>query len=64
MAFKDFGACFMASLMSYFLKGSKQETTILVATSGDTGGAVASGFFEAEGINVIILYPSGKISEL
>ncbi|NNF22119.1 MAG: threonine synthase [Saprospiraceae bacterium] len=64
MAFKDFGARFMAGLMSYFLKDEDRETTILVATSGDTGGAVASGFYDVEGINVIILYPSGKISPL
>ncbi|NNE25573.1 MAG: threonine synthase [Saprospiraceae bacterium] len=64
MAFKDFGARFMAQLMSYFTKGSDRKTTILVATSGDTGGAVASGFFNAPGIEVIILYPSGKISPL
>lgn len=64
MAFKDFGARFMAELMSYFLKDEKRETTILVATSGDTGGAVASGFYNVPGINVIILYPSGKVSPL
>lgn len=64
MAFKDFGARFMAGLMSYFLRNEDKQTTILVATSGDTGGAVASGFNEAEGINVIILYPSGKVSPL
>lgn len=64
MAFKDFGARFMAELMSHFLKDEKKETTILVATSGDTGGAVASGFYDVPGINVIILYPSGKVSPL
>lgn len=64
MAFKDFGARFMAELMSYFLKNEDRETTILVATSGDTGGAVASGFYKVPGIKVIILYPSGKVSEL
>ena len=64
MAFKDFGARFMAELMSYFLKDEKKQTTILVATSGDTGGAVASGFYNVPGIDVIILYPSGKVSPL
>lgn len=64
MAFKDFGARFMAELMSYFLQNEDRETTILVATSGDTGGAVAAGFYDVPGINVIILYPSGKVSKL
>jgi len=64
MAFKDFGARFMAELMSHFLKDEERVTTILVATSGDTGGAVASGFFNVPGIEVIILYPSGKVSPL
>jgi len=64
MAFKDFGARFMAELMSYFLQNEDRETTILVATSGDTGGAVAAGFYDVPGINVIILYPSGKVSDL
>ena len=62
--FKDFGARFMAELMSYFLKDNENKTTILVATSGDTGGAVASGFHNVKGIEVIILYPSGKVSPL
>ena len=64
MAFKDFGARFMAELMSYFLRDSAKKTTILVATSGDTGGAVAAGFHRVEGIEVIILYPRGKVSPL
>ncbi|MEM9887008.1 MAG: threonine synthase [Bacteroidota bacterium] len=64
LAFKDFGARFMAQLMSYFLKNEDKKLTILVATSGDTGGAVASGFYETEGIEVVILYPSGKVSDL
>lgn len=64
MAFKDFGARFMAKLMAHFLKSESRETTILVATSGDTGGAVAAGFYDVPGINVIILYPSGKVSPL
>ncbi len=65
LAFKDFGARFMAELMSYYVQNSRDgELYILVATSGDTGGAVAQGFLNAKGINVIILYPSKKISEL
>ena len=64
LAFKDFGARFMAELISYFIKDEKNNITILVATSGDTGGAVAAGFYETPGIEVIILYPKGKVSEL
>jgi threonine synthase len=64
LAFKDFGARFMAQIMQYFVRQSKQKLYILVATSGDTGGAVAQGFLGVEGIEVIILYPSKKISEL
>jgi threonine synthase len=64
LAFKDFGARFMAQLMSYFVKQQNNKLTILVATSGDTGGAVANGFYKTEGIEVIILYPSGKVSAL
>jgi threonine synthase len=64
MAFKDFGARFMASLMSYFLSKSEKEIKILVATSGDTGGAVAQGFYKVPGISVTILYPSGKVSDI
>ena len=64
LAFKDFGARFMGRLMGYFLEGSKQEVNILVATSGDTGSAVAHGFLNVEGINVTILYPKGKVSEI
>lgn len=64
LAFKDFGARFMAQLMAYFSKDQEQELTILVATSGDTGGAVASGFYKTAGIKVVILYPSGKVSPL
>ncbi len=62
MAFKDFGARFMAGLMSYFNKQNKRDLNILVATSGDTGGAVAAGFHKTPGINVIILYPKGMVS--
>lgn len=63
LAFKDFGARFMSRLMSYFNKTSS-KLTILVATSGDTGGAVAAGFYNTPNIEVIILYPSGKVSPL
>ncbi|WP_025765158.1 threonine synthase [Dyadobacter tibetensis] len=64
MAFKDFGARFMAALMSHFLARSEKDLKILVATSGDTGGAVAQGFFDVPGISVTILYPSGKVSDI
>jgi threonine synthase len=64
MAFKDFGARFMSQLMSYFNRGKDDMLTILVATSGDTGGAVAAGFYDTPGIEVVILYPSGKVSDL
>jgi len=64
LAFKDFGARFMARLMGHFNQVEKERLVILVATSGDTGGAVASGFFKTPGIEVVILYPSGKVSPL
>jgi threonine synthase len=64
MAFKDVGARFMAQCLSYFNKNNKKDVTVLVATSGDTGGAVASGFLGVKGVNVVILYPSGKVSEV
>lgn len=64
LAFKDFGARFMAQIMSYYNRGNDRELVILVATSGDTGGAVASGFYKAEGTKVVILYPKGKVSIL
>ena len=64
LAFKDFGARFMARLMSYFDRENEEELVILVATSGDTGGAVAYGFLQTLGIKVVILYPSGKVSPL
>ena len=63
-AFKDFAARFMARTMSYFLENNDNELTILVATSGDTGSAVANGFFNVDGINVIILYPSNRVSAI
>ena len=64
LAFKDFGARFMAELISYFSKENDKNITILVATSGDTGSAAANGFFNAEGIKVNILYPSEKVSQI
>ncbi|MCL1812890.1 MAG: threonine synthase [Treponema sp.] len=63
-AFKDFGARFMARTFSYLRRGAERPLRILVATSGDTGGAVADGFFGVEGISVTILYPKGRVSEL
>ncbi len=63
LAFKDFGARFMAQTILHF-NDSSRPLNILVATSGDTGGAVASGFYDVPGINVIILYPSGKVSDI
>ncbi|MCA0931615.1 threonine synthase [Lutimonas saemankumensis] len=64
MAFKDVGGRFMARCLSYFNREQSNEVTVLVATSGDTGGAVASGFLGVKGVNVVILYPSGKVSEV
>jgi threonine synthase len=64
LAFKDFGARFMAQTMSYLNRNETKELTILVATSGDTGGAVAAGFYKTPGIKIVILYPSGKVSPL
>ena len=63
LAFKDFGARFMARLMGYFVRGETRPLTVLVATSGDTGSAVAHGFLSVPGIRVVILYPSKRISE-
>ena len=62
LAFKDVGARFMSRCLGYFLKGDSRKVTVLVATSGDTGGAVANGFYDVEGVEVVILYPSGKVS--
>jgi threonine synthase len=62
LAFKDVGARFMSRCLEYFMKGNERPVTLLVATSGDTGGAVASGFLGIKGVNVVILYPSGKVS--
>ncbi|OCK42544.1 threonine synthase [Tenacibaculum soleae] len=64
MAFKDVGARFMARCLGYFNKNNDKKVTVLVATSGDTGGAVADGFLGVKGIDVVILYPSGKVSDI
>ena len=65
MAFKDVGARFMSRCLAYFNKDKKDnKNTVLVATSGDTGGAVASGFLGVAGVDVVILYPSGKVSDI
>jgi len=64
LAFKDFGARFMAEMMAYLNPEKEKEIVILVATSGDTGGAVAAGFYQIPGIRVVILYPTGKVSPL
>jgi threonine synthase len=64
LAFKDFGARFMSQLLGYFASQQHQEIIILVATSGDTGSAVANGFLGVEGTKVVVLYPSGKVSDI
>ncbi len=64
LAFKDVGARFMSRCLGHFVKGSDKKVTVLVATSGDTGGAVANGFYNVEGVDVVILYPSGKVSSV
>jgi threonine synthase len=64
LAFKDVGARFMSRCLGYFVRGNDRPVTVLVATSGDTGGAVASGFYGVEGVKVVILYPSGKVSSV
>ena len=66
MAFKDVGARFMSRCLAYFLSNQEENkpVTVLVATSGDTGGAVASGFYKVKGIKVVILYPKGKVSNV
>ncbi|MDR2398557.1 MAG: pyridoxal-phosphate dependent enzyme, partial [Spirochaetaceae bacterium] len=63
-AFKDFGARFMARAFAYLRRGENKALHILVATSGDTGGAVAAGFYGVPGINVTVLYPQGRVSPL
>ncbi|MEY8761909.1 threonine synthase [Chryseobacterium tongliaoense] len=62
LAFKDVGARFMSRCLSYFLKNENKKVTVLVATSGDTGGAVAHGFYKVDGIEVVILYPENRVS--
>ncbi|HTN08964.1 threonine synthase [Agriterribacter sp.] len=64
LAFKDTGARFMSRCLGYFAKERSEKITVLVATSGDTGGAVANGFYNVEGVDVVILYPSGKVSSV
>ena len=64
LAFKDIGARFMSRCLGYFAKERTAKIIVLVATSGDTGGAVANGFYDVPGIDVVILYPSGKVSSL
>ena len=64
MAFKDVGARFMSQCLEYFNQNKTEDITVLVATSGDTGGAVANGFLNAKGVQVVILYPKGKVSEI
>jgi len=64
LAFKDVGARFMSRCLGYFAKEKKEKVIVLVATSGDTGGAVANGFYNVDGVEVVILYPSGKVSSV
>lgn len=64
MAFKDVGARFMARSLEYFNRDNDEHVTVLVATSGDTGGAVARGFLGVKGVDVVILYPNGKVSDI
>jgi len=64
LAFKDVGARFMSRCLGYFFKENSKKTTVLVATSGDTGSAVANGFYKTKNVDVIILYPKGKVSHI
>ena len=64
LAFKDVGARFMSRCLQYFSRGKKEKTLVIVATSGDTGGAVAAGFHGIDDIEVVILYPKGKVSKV
>ena len=64
LAFKDFGARFLSQVLGYFAEEQKKPVVILVATSGDTGSAVANGFLKVPGTRVVVLYPSGKVSEI
>lgn len=64
LAFKDIGARFMSRCLGFFSKETNKNVIVLVATSGDTGGAVADGFYNVPGVDVVILYPSGKVSNV
>lgn len=64
LAFKDVGARFMSRCLGYFSRDRNEKTIVIAATSGDTGGAVAAGFYETEGVEVLILYPKGKVSRV
>ncbi len=64
LAFKDFGARFCSKLMSFLMEGEQRMVQVLVATSGDTGSAVANGFYQVPGVEVVILYPKGLVSPL
>jgi threonine synthase len=64
LAFKDVGARFMSRCLKHFSSEKREKTIVIVATSGDTGGAVANGFFDVEGVEVVILYPKGKVSKV
>ncbi|NQY30318.1 MAG: threonine synthase [Flavobacteriaceae bacterium] len=64
LAFKDVGARFMSRCLGYFTKENSKKTTVLVATSGDTGSAVANGFYKTKNVAVVILYPKGKVSHI
>jgi len=64
LAFKDVGARFMSRCLAYFNRENNQKTTVLVATSGDTGGAVANGFLGVKNVDVVVLYPSEKVSPI
>lgn len=64
LAFKDVGARFMSRCLRHFSQGMHEKTIVIVATSGDTGGAVANGFYGVDGVDVVILYPKGKVSKV
>jgi len=64
LAFKDVGARFMSRCLGYFSKENSKKITVLVATSGDTGSAVANGFYKTANVDVVILYPKGKVSHI
>lgn len=64
LAFKDVGARFMSRCLRHFTQDSNEKTVVIVATSGDTGGAVANGFYDVEGVEVVILYPKNKVSKI